>query len=71
MLNPNIHLQKTKSGNCGDCELCTQTFDNRRVRIQSSEIDAIESIIDSHIMIEKKDIVYGVFPEYYIKLNVS
>ena len=50
MLNTTVDFQH-KSSNCGDCELCTQTIDNRRVRIQSSEIQAIESIIDSHIMI--------------------
>lgn len=58
MLNTTIDFQNKSSSNCGDCELCTQTIDNRRVRIQSSEILAIESIIDSHIMIEKNQIVY-------------
>ncbi|WP_223786994.1 helix-turn-helix domain-containing protein [Marinicella meishanensis] len=58
MLNPNAHIQKNKSSNCGDCELCTKVVDNRRIRIQSREIDAIESIIDSHIMIEKNQVVY-------------
>ncbi len=57
MLNTTVDFQN-KTSNCGDCELCTQTVDNRRVRIQSSEIQAIESIIDSHIMIEKNQIVY-------------
>jgi CRP/FNR family transcriptional regulator len=58
MLNKSIDFQKPKSSNCGDCELCTHTVDNRRVRIQSQEIAAIESIIDSHILIEKNQIVY-------------
>lgn len=47
-----------KQSNCGDCELCTHVVDSRRVRIHTSEIQAIESIIDSHIMIEKNQIVY-------------
>lgn len=59
MLNTtNQFLQNKKSSNCGDCELCTQMVDNRRVRIQTTEIEAIESIIDSHIMIEKNQTVY-------------
>ena len=48
MLNKSIDFQKPKSSNCGDCELCTHTVDNRRVRIQSQEIAAIESIIDHY-----------------------
>lgn len=44
--------------NCGDCELCTQLVDNRRVRIQSMEIAAIETIIDSHILVEKNQTIY-------------
>jgi CRP/FNR family transcriptional regulator len=58
MLNANLIQPPKKSSNCGDCELCTQVVDNRRVRIHSTEIDAIEAIIDSHIMIEKNQIVY-------------
>lgn len=44
--------------NCGDCELCTQLVDNRRIRIQSTQIAAIETIIDAHIMVEKNQTVY-------------
>ncbi len=59
MLNTtNQDFQNTKTRNCGDCELCTQITENRRVRIHSAEIDAIESIIDSHIMIEKNQTVF-------------
>lgn len=58
MLNNKIEFNNNKASNCGDCELCTHTVDNRRVRIQSNEIAAIESIIDSHIMIEKNQTVY-------------
>ncbi len=58
MLKTHINTQQSSTGNCGDCELCTQTVDNKRVRIQSNEIAAIEAIIDSHIMIEKNQIVY-------------
>jgi len=59
MLNTtNQSFQNNKTSNCGDCELCTQMVDNRRVRIQSTEIEAIESIIDSHIMIEKNQTVF-------------
>ncbi len=58
MLNSQVNNQQTTSNNCGDCELCTQNIDNRRVRINSKEIAAIEAIIDSHIMIEKNQVVY-------------
>ncbi len=58
MLDTKIDTPINRSTNCGDCELCTHVVNNRRVRIQSSEIAAIESIIDSHIMIEKNQIVY-------------
>jgi len=58
MLKTFSDIQNTKTSNCGDCELCTQNVNNRRVRIKSNEIAAIESIIDSHIMIEKNQTVY-------------
>ena len=58
MLNTHIKAQQRSSGNCGDCELCNHTVDNRRVRINTHEIAAIEAIIDSHIMIEKNQVVY-------------
>ncbi|TDR23834.1 cyclic nucleotide-binding domain-containing protein [Marinicella litoralis] len=58
MLNTKQNLQNNKTSNCGDCELCTHIVDNRRVRIDSAEIDAIESIIDSHIKIEKNQTVF-------------
>ncbi|MCX7553322.1 cyclic nucleotide-binding domain-containing protein [Marinicella sp. S1101] len=57
-LNNNKKIEQKPTGYCGDCELCTKTVDNRRVRIQSNEIAAIEAIIDSHIMIEKNQTVY-------------
>lgn len=48
----------TRSGNCGDCELCTHIVDKRRVRIRSNEIEAIEAIIDSHTKVEKNQVIY-------------
>ena len=58
MLKTNSDFFSPPPSNCGDCELCTKLVDNRRVRIQSSEIEAIETIIDSHIMIEKNQTVF-------------
>ncbi|MCB1581833.1 MAG: cyclic nucleotide-binding domain-containing protein [Marinicella sp.] len=58
MLITKSGYMSTPSSNCGDCELCTKMVDNRRVRIQSEEIKAIENIIDSHIMIEKNQTVF-------------
>ncbi len=58
MFNSTLRTPTNKTSNCGDCELCTQMVDNRRVRIQSKEIDAIETIIDSHILIEKNQTVF-------------
>jgi CRP/FNR family transcriptional regulator len=58
MLNTRVNTQESRSGNCGDCELCTHLVDNQRVRIHTEEIKAIEAIIDSHIMIEKNQVVY-------------
>ncbi len=52
-----VHFNQSVS-NCGDCELCTRLVDNRRVRIQSTEIAAIETIIDAHIRVEKGQTVY-------------
>ena len=58
MLNTSQGTQYNKTNNCGDCELCTHIVDNKRVRIHSVEIDAIETIIDSHIRIEKNQTVF-------------
>jgi CRP/FNR family transcriptional regulator len=58
MLKTKSDFLSSPSSNCGDCELCTKLVDNRRIRIQSSEIEAIETIIDSHIMIEKNQTVF-------------
>lgn len=58
MLKTHSELPLNKTNNCGDCELCTHVVDTKRVRIKSLEVQAIESIIDSHIMIEKNQVVY-------------
>lgn len=46
------------ANNCGDCELCTETINGKRVRIDSDEILAIENIIQSHNPTEKGQCIY-------------
>mgnify|MGYP002712075754 CR=1 FL=1 len=58
MLKTKSEFLSTPTSNCGDCELCTKMEGDRRVRIHSTEIQAIETIIDSHIMIEKNQAVF-------------
>ncbi len=52
------NTNKRYDSQCGDCELCTQTINRRRVRIDGEEISALENIIQSHTPTKKGAIVY-------------
>lgn len=57
-------LDPTKSllhhSTCNDCQLCTNTINNRRVRIDSEEVLELQSIIKSHTQVKKNHLVYKV-----------